>query len=149
MELSSPLHLHKCLSGALHGHFSSLPSCTGECRFVRVVFVLIFLGGRTCVGFVLAKSRSRWRSLGARPGYQSASLVTSICSTSSTATRATLLARRMNADIVKIPGQQCVANRVNHGRLPAVVFPYRGGDTWLKSEHKGLLSCSKLPEVTD
>jgi hypothetical protein len=54
-----------------------------------------------------------------------------------------------NPNIVKIPGQQRVANRVNHGRLPAVVFPYQSRDTRLKSEHKGPLSSSKLPEVTD
>ncbi len=40
MKLSSPLHLHKCLSGAYTGILAAVPTCTGECRLVRVIRVL-------------------------------------------------------------------------------------------------------------
>jgi hypothetical protein len=53
-KVSSPLHLHKCLSGAYRVILAVVPPCAGECRFVRVVPVLIFPGGPACVGFVLA-----------------------------------------------------------------------------------------------
>ena len=34
MELSGPLHLHKCLSGAYTDILAVVPPCTGECRIV-------------------------------------------------------------------------------------------------------------------
>jgi hypothetical protein len=42
VKLSSPLHLHKCLSGAYTDILAVVPSRDGECRFVRVTSVLIF-----------------------------------------------------------------------------------------------------------
>jgi hypothetical protein len=48
-----PLHLHKGLSGAYTASLAVVPTCAGEYRFVRVVPVLIFPGGPSCVGFVL------------------------------------------------------------------------------------------------
>jgi len=54
VKFSSPLHLHKCMSGTYRSILAVVPPCAGECRFVRVIPVLIFPGHRTCVGFVLA-----------------------------------------------------------------------------------------------
>ena len=42
VKLSSPLHLHKCLSGAYTVILTVVPLHAGECRFVRVTSVLIF-----------------------------------------------------------------------------------------------------------
>ena len=42
VKLSSPLHLHKCLSGAYTVILTVVPPRAGECRFVRVTSVLIF-----------------------------------------------------------------------------------------------------------
>ena len=52
-KMSSPPHLHKCLSVAYTSILAVVLSRAGECRFVRVVPVLIFPGHRTCVVFVL------------------------------------------------------------------------------------------------
>ena len=41
------------------------------------------------------------------------------------------------------------ASLFDHGSLPAVVFPDHSCDARLKSERKGPLSATKLPEVTD
>jgi hypothetical protein len=49
VKLSSPLHLHQCLSGACRSILAAAPTCAGECRFVRVVPVLIFSSGTSCV----------------------------------------------------------------------------------------------------
>ena len=62
MKFSSPLHLHKCMSGAYAAILAVVPPCAGECRFVRVIPVLIFPRGTSCVGFVLP------RLMSARPG---------------------------------------------------------------------------------
>ena len=48
MKFVSPLHLHKGLSGAHTAMLAVVPPCAGECRFVRVIPVLIFFGARTC-----------------------------------------------------------------------------------------------------
>ena len=56
MKLSSPLHLHKCLSGAYTDILAAVPSRAGECRFVRVTSVLIFTRAPACVAFVLART---------------------------------------------------------------------------------------------
>jgi hypothetical protein len=54
VKFTSPLHLHKCLSGAYTVILAVVPPCAGECRFIRVVGVLDASPPRTCVGFVLA-----------------------------------------------------------------------------------------------
>ena len=59
MKLSSPLHLHKCLSGADTDILAAVPSRAGECRFVRVTSVLIFARAPACVAFVLARTPGR------------------------------------------------------------------------------------------
>jgi hypothetical protein len=56
VKFVSPLHLHKGLSGAYTAMLVVVPPCAGECRFVRVIPVLIFFGARTCGGFVFAPS---------------------------------------------------------------------------------------------
>jgi hypothetical protein len=53
VKFSSPLHLHKGLSGAYGDILAVVPPRAGECRFVRVVLVLIFPRGTSCVGLVL------------------------------------------------------------------------------------------------
>jgi hypothetical protein len=67
VKLSSPLHLHKGLSGTYTGILAVVPPCAGECRFVRVVPVLIFLSGRTCVGFVLPQTARSANTLAHTP----------------------------------------------------------------------------------
>ena len=42
VELSSPLHLHKCWPGTYTVILAVVPPCAGECRSVRVTSVLIF-----------------------------------------------------------------------------------------------------------
>ncbi len=44
-EVHQPRHLHKGLSGAYTGILAVVSPCAGECRFVRVVPVLIFPAG--------------------------------------------------------------------------------------------------------
>jgi hypothetical protein len=53
VTFSSPLHLHKGLSGVNTGILAVVPPRAGECRFVRVVLVLIFPCGTSCIGLVL------------------------------------------------------------------------------------------------
>jgi hypothetical protein len=50
VKLSSPLHLHQCLSGPCSSIFAAVPTRAGECRFVRVVPVLIFSSESDVVG---------------------------------------------------------------------------------------------------
>ncbi len=59
MKLSSPLHLHKCWSGAYTVILAVVPPRAGECRFVRVTSVLIFARAPACVVFVLARTPGR------------------------------------------------------------------------------------------
>ena len=56
VKLSSPLHLHKCWSGAHTVILAVVPPRAGECRFVRVTSVLIFARAPACVAFVLART---------------------------------------------------------------------------------------------
>jgi hypothetical protein len=54
MKLDSPLDQHMGPSGSRGSSLAGVPSCTGECRLVRVTAVLAIWDARTCVALVLA-----------------------------------------------------------------------------------------------
>jgi hypothetical protein len=53
VKLSSPLHLHKCLSGAYTSILAVVTPRAEEYRFVSVAPGLIMPDSMSCVGFVL------------------------------------------------------------------------------------------------
>jgi hypothetical protein len=54
MQLCSPLYQQMGLSGACGSSLAGVPTCAGQCRFVRVIRVLDPSRTRTCVAPVLA-----------------------------------------------------------------------------------------------